>query len=225
MESNTLQYVEILNRLRRGTLDGKVLWEHTGTYGKQFAAPLDGGHRALVAYRTKAKLFPETIYGKAYDTTSVAARTFDLMTRFASYSAPRPLGVLPELALVVYVPLAGRSLDTMVGSGTMTDGLVWDGTTMVELGAAPGLPWSAVTGRNRAGTMVGNIYDVPSPTATVFEIHAFVYASHAIIDLNSLAQSPLLLRTALGIDQAGRILCTDGQVGAVRAHALLLNPR
>ena len=73
--------------------------------------------------------------------------------------------------------------------------------------------------------MVGNIYDVPSPTATVFEIRAFVYASHAIIDLNSLAQSPLLLRTALGIDQAGRILCTDGQVGAVRAHALLLNPR
>jgi len=49
MESNTLQYVEILNRLRRGTLDGRVLWEHTGTYGKQFAAPLDGGHRALVA--------------------------------------------------------------------------------------------------------------------------------------------------------------------------------
>src|SRR2546425_11024932 len=49
MESNTLQYVEILNRLRRGTLDGKVLWEHTGTYGKQFAAPLDHGHRALVA--------------------------------------------------------------------------------------------------------------------------------------------------------------------------------
>ena len=85
------------------------------------------GHRALVAYRTKAKLFPETIYGKAYDTTSVAARTFDLMTRFASYSAPRPLGVLPELALVVYVPLAGRSLDTMVGSGTMTDGLAGAG--------------------------------------------------------------------------------------------------
>lgn len=49
MDSQTEQYVQILNRLKRGTLEGKVLWEHTGTYGKQFAAPLDAGHRALVA--------------------------------------------------------------------------------------------------------------------------------------------------------------------------------
>ena len=49
MDSQTQQYVEILNRLRRGTQEGKILWEHTGTYGKQFAAPLDHGHRALVA--------------------------------------------------------------------------------------------------------------------------------------------------------------------------------
>jgi hypothetical protein len=35
----------------------------------------------------------------------------------------------------------------------------------------------------------------------------------------------LPLRTAMGIDGAGRILCTDGQVGAVRAHALLLTPK
>ena len=49
MDSQTQQYLEILNRLRRGTAEGKILWEHTGTYGKQFAAPLDHGHRALVA--------------------------------------------------------------------------------------------------------------------------------------------------------------------------------
>ena len=49
MDSQTQQYLEILNRLRRATTEGKVLWEHTGTYGKQFAAPLDHGHRALVA--------------------------------------------------------------------------------------------------------------------------------------------------------------------------------
>lgn len=49
MESQTQQYTEIVNRLRRGTLEGKILWEHTGTYGKQFAAALDHGHRALVA--------------------------------------------------------------------------------------------------------------------------------------------------------------------------------
>jgi hypothetical protein len=96
---------------------------------------------------------------------------------------------------------------------------------MTDLGAAPGLPWSAVTGRNKAGTMVGNIYDVPSPTAKVFEIHAFVYARNTIVDLNSVTQAPLLLRTALGIDDAGRILCTDGQVGASRAHGILLIPK
>ena len=114
---------------------------------------------------------------------------------------------------------------TLVPSDEKVHAFTWDGSVIQELGAAPGLPWSAVTGRNSAGTMVGNIYDVPSPTATVFEIHAFVYASHAIVDLNSLAQSPLVLRTALGIDDAGRILCTDGQVGADRAHGLLLTPR
>ena len=62
MDSQTLQYVEILNRLRRGTQEGKILWEHTGTYGKQFAAPLDHGHRALVASATSgnAVLFTMT---------------------------------------------------------------------------------------------------------------------------------------------------------------------
>ena len=49
MESQTHQYLEIINRLKRATVEGKVLWEHSGTYGKQFAAPLDHGHRAQVA--------------------------------------------------------------------------------------------------------------------------------------------------------------------------------
>jgi probable HAF family extracellular repeat protein len=114
---------------------------------------------------------------------------------------------------------------TLVPSDEKVHAFTWDGTRMTDLGAAPGLPWSAVTGRNKAGTMVGNIYDVPSPTAKSFEIHAFVYERNAIIDLNSVTESPLLLRTALGIDDAGRILCTDGQVGAPRAHALLLTPK
>ena len=114
---------------------------------------------------------------------------------------------------------------SLVPSDEKVHAFTWDGTTMTDLGAAPGLPWSAVTGRNKAGTMVGNIYDVPSPTAKVFEIHAFVYARNTIVDLNSVTQSPLLLRTALGIDDAGRILCTDGQVGASRAHGILLTPK
>jgi len=114
---------------------------------------------------------------------------------------------------------------SLVPSDEKVHAFTWGGTTMTDLGAAPGLPWSAVTGRDKAGTMVGNIYDVPSPTAKVFEIHAFVYARNTIVDLNSVTQSPLLLRTALGIDDAGRILCTDGQVGASRAHGILLTPK
>jgi hypothetical protein len=114
---------------------------------------------------------------------------------------------------------------TLVPSDEKVHAFTWDGTTMTELGAAPGLPWSAVTGRNAAGTMVGNIYDVPAPDANVFEIHAFVYARNAILDLNSFARSPLPLRTALGIDDGGRVLCTDGQVGARHAHGILLTPK
>lgn len=114
---------------------------------------------------------------------------------------------------------------TLVPSDEKVHAFAWDGRSMIDLGSAPGLPWSAVTGRNAAGTMVGNIYDVPSPTAKIFEIHAFVYAGQAMVDLNSVASSPQVLRTALGIDGAGRILCTDGQVGSSRAHALLLTPR
>jgi hypothetical protein len=45
----TQSFIEIVNRLKRGSAEGKVLWEHTGEYGKQFSAPLDNGHRALVA--------------------------------------------------------------------------------------------------------------------------------------------------------------------------------
>jgi hypothetical protein len=119
--------------------------------------------------------------------------------------------------------IAGFS--TLVPSDEKVHAFTWDGITITDLGSSPGFPWSAVTGRNAAGTMVGNIYDVPSPTAKIFEIHAFVYARNTIVDLNSVAQSPLVLRTALGIDDAGRILCTDGQVGDVRAHGLLLTPR
>ncbi|TMA18825.1 MAG: hypothetical protein E6J88_19010, partial [Deltaproteobacteria bacterium] len=85
---------------------------------------------------------------------------------------------------------------TLVPSDEKVHAFTSDGSAMIDLGSSPGLPWSAVTGRNSAGTMVGNIYDVPSPTAQVFEIHAFVYASDTIIDLNSVAQSPLVLRTA-----------------------------
>lgn len=48
MDNQTLQYVEIANRIKRGTTDGKVLWEKTGNQGQQYTARLDNGHHALV---------------------------------------------------------------------------------------------------------------------------------------------------------------------------------
>jgi probable HAF family extracellular repeat protein len=114
---------------------------------------------------------------------------------------------------------------TLVPSDEKVHGFTSNGGAMVDLGAAPGLPWSAVTGRTAAGVMVGNIYDVPTPTAQIFTVHAFVFAHDSIVDLNDVAQSPRLLATALGIDDAGHILCTDNQVGATVAHGLLLTPR
>src|SRR5437660_1033083 len=49
METKGLQFVEIVNRLKRGTLDGKLLWERTGEAGQQFAVTLENNHRAVVA--------------------------------------------------------------------------------------------------------------------------------------------------------------------------------
>jgi len=48
MDAQTLQFVEIVNRLKRGTLDGRVPWAKAGGYGHQYTALLDDGHRALI---------------------------------------------------------------------------------------------------------------------------------------------------------------------------------
>jgi hypothetical protein len=62
MDAQTTQFLEIINRLKRGTQEGKVLWEKTGSYGQQFTSPLDNGHRAFVAETPsgKAVLFTMT---------------------------------------------------------------------------------------------------------------------------------------------------------------------
>jgi probable HAF family extracellular repeat protein len=114
---------------------------------------------------------------------------------------------------------------TMVPSDEKVHAFTASGGAMVDLGSAPGLPWSAVTGRNSSGVMIGNLYDVPTPTAQIFTVHSFVSFKGALLDLNSLTQSPRILSSAISIDDAGHILCTDGQVGQAKAHALLLTPR
>src|SRR5438128_1785562 len=49
MDLQSLQFVEVVNRLKRGTQEGKLLWEHIGVLEHEYAAPLDGGSRALIA--------------------------------------------------------------------------------------------------------------------------------------------------------------------------------
>ncbi len=49
MDEQTARFIEIANRLRRGTLDGRVLWHRAGDTGDTYAAPLDDGFRATVA--------------------------------------------------------------------------------------------------------------------------------------------------------------------------------
>lgn len=48
MQDQTAAHTAIVNKLRRGTLEGKLLWERVGDYGKQYAVLLDTGFRATV---------------------------------------------------------------------------------------------------------------------------------------------------------------------------------
>ena len=49
MSQQVFQFVEIVNRLKHGTVEGRVLWERTGSYGHQYVTSLDNGHKATVA--------------------------------------------------------------------------------------------------------------------------------------------------------------------------------
>ncbi|MBM3496951.1 MAG: hypothetical protein FJX72_21910 [Armatimonadetes bacterium] len=48
MRDQIAGHIEIVNKLRRGTLEGKLLWERTGEVGKQYSVLLDTGYRATV---------------------------------------------------------------------------------------------------------------------------------------------------------------------------------
>jgi probable HAF family extracellular repeat protein len=99
-----------------------------------------------------------------------------------------------------------------------------DGTSMHDLGVLPNLPWSSATGLNNHGVVVGNVY--AEIDEEDYDTHAFVFREGKMWDLNDLIPpSPFKLFTSLGIDDAGRILCTDGQVGQAVANGYLLVPK
>jgi hypothetical protein len=94
------------------------------------------GHRALVRYRVASPSGNLYIYGKAYAERPAAARVHALMRRLSAdvfagtprLCVPQPLGDDPELALVLYVPIAGQSLDalpTQVFAPALGDAARW----------------------------------------------------------------------------------------------------
>jgi probable HAF family extracellular repeat protein len=99
-----------------------------------------------------------------------------------------------------------------------------DGTSMRDLGVLPNLPWSSATGLNNHGVVVGNVY--AEINEEDYDTHAFVFREGKMWDLNELIPpSSFKLFTSLSIDDSGRILCTDGQVGQMPANGYLLVPK
>ena len=95
---------------------------------------------------------------------------------------------------------------------------------MRDLGVLPNLPWSSATGLNNHGVVVGNVY--AEINEEDYDTHAFVFRDGKMWDLNELIPpSPFKLFTSLSIDDSGRILCTDGQVGQAVANGYLLVPK
>jgi probable HAF family extracellular repeat protein len=116
-------------------------------------------------------------------------------------------------------------LSELVPGDNKIHAFLWDGSGMRDLGILPGLPWTSATGVNGAGVVVGNVYNKPDYNGSHYDSFAYVYRDGAMQNLNALIPpSGLTLMIALGINDAGQILCTDGQVGQERAHGYLLTP-
>jgi hypothetical protein len=102
------------------------------TLALQTAALVDHkpGHRAVVHYRGSESGRPFAAYGKAYPERARAARVHDLMRSLCEAFAaapdlgvPEPLGFDPDLALVVYAPIVGVSLDRLASRPKLSSAL------------------------------------------------------------------------------------------------------
>lgn len=80
------------------------------------------GNRGLIRYELTGTAPDRVVFGKLYPDTNQAVRVYETMRAlwadvFADdprLHVPRPLGCVPELSMLVYVPAEGRSLDEAV---------------------------------------------------------------------------------------------------------------
>ena len=49
MNEQTFKLTEVVNRLRKATVERRILWERTGLYGPEYTAALDAGAHARLA--------------------------------------------------------------------------------------------------------------------------------------------------------------------------------
>lgn len=86
------------------------------------------GNRGTVRYDVEAG-GTVTVLGKLYPEPGQAARVHAILDHLSrevfgdasDLGVPRPLGVVPELAMLVYVPVAGRSLDEVLSAAPDPD--------------------------------------------------------------------------------------------------------
>ena len=164
------------------------------------------GRRALLRYETEGA---GAIYAKAFPDREQARRTHAQMERVAAaidrdgLTVPRPLGFVAELALVLYEPLRGPSLDELVGTDAMAGALAAAGRWVtalhhadIVLDRALDLEHEAVNAGTWGARVVGAWPDlaplaarlaatvadsVPEPAPTTVPIHKDFHYQHVIV--------------------------------------------
>ncbi len=163
--------------------------------------------RVLLSYQTTGL---GAVYGKAFPDAAPAQRTHDLMARVAAamgrdagLAAPRPLGLVSELALVLYDPLRGPALDAFVGTDAMLPALAAAGRWVTALHAADiafdrmldleheaanAAAWGELVARafpelsSRAARLAAIVAEtIPAPPAKAVPIHKDFHYQHVIV--------------------------------------------